>query len=201
MIHASYLDIGNLPYTFFEGKTFMNDIVFLIGYRGVGKTTLGQRLADRLGFTFLDTDQLICEKKGKPVREIVVEGGWKAFRRCEESVLSELFDQVGSVIATGGGAILHRQIWRKLREETTVIWLTADRDVICKRLAGDDSTDAMRPSLTGKGVCEELEEVLTSREPLYRETSHFKIDTGKMNVEDAIERIMAELSLPSGKKE
>ncbi len=179
----------------------MNDVIFLIGYRGVGKTTLGQRLADRLGFTFLDTDQLICERKGKPVRERVKEGGWKEFRRCEEDVLAELSSKAGSVIATGGGAILHRQIWRKLREEAAIIWLTADRDVLCERIAGDSSTNAMRPSLTGKGVCEELEDVLTKREPLYGETSHFKIDTGKMNVEDAIKRIMVELSFPSGKKE
>ncbi len=176
-------------------------MIFLIGYRGVGKTTLGQQLATRLGYGFVDTDQVICEKKGKPVRTIVEDFGWDEFRRCEAAALKELSGKGKHVVATGGGAILHRDIWRKLREEATVIWLTAERDVLFRRLAGDSSTVEMRPSLTGQGVYKEMEEVLSKREPLYAETSHLKIDTGKMSVDEAIEFLLVELSSTPGDEE
>ncbi len=179
----------------------MKDVIFLIGYRAVGKTTLGQSLADSLGYSFLDTDHLICDKEKKPIQKIVEEGGWTAFRSCEKKVLADLFKRKKCVIATGGGAILHLDIWRTLRDKATVIWLTAERDVLINRLTGDATTDSMRPTLTGKGVVEELEEVLASREPLYEEISHISIDTGKMSVKEAVKSILVKTSSISLTKE
>ncbi len=171
----------------------MNETIFLIGYRGVGKTTIGQLLADRLGYVFIDTDQFICEQEGKSIRTLVDEGGWDTFRRSEKAALKVVSGKKKHVIATGGGAVLHQSLWVNLRESSVVIWLNAERDVVLKRLMGDTSTDDMRPSLTGSGLAEEIEEVLSTREPLYNKTSHIEIDTGDISIEETVEKLLAEV--------
>jgi shikimate kinase len=174
----------------------MKEIVFLIGYRAVGKTTIGKKLADRLGFSFLDTDALICEKKGATVHAIVQAEGWDGFRRCEQEILQGLETCGRCVIATGGGAILHQHLWPALKEHGYVVWLTADPDIICQRIHTDNSvSDEQRPSLTGKSVCDEIREVLGVREPLYRSAADLVVDTGLLGVSevlDVVERAVVE---------
>lgn len=167
----------------------MKERVFLIGFRAVGKTTIGKNLADRLGFTFVDTDTLICEKKGATVNAIVQAEGWDGFRRCEEEILQGLETRSRCVIATGGGAILHQQLWPVLKERGFVVWLTADPDVICQRIQADSVTDDQRPSLTGRGVCAEIREILAVREPLYRQAADLIVDTGKQGIAEIIDEI------------
>lgn len=173
----------------------MKEIIFLIGFRAVGKTTVGRQLADRLGFSFLDTDILICEKKGATVNDIVQAEGWDGFRRCEQEVLQGLGEQRRCVIATGGGAILHRHLWPLLKEHGPVVWLTADPDILCQRILADSASDGLRPSLSGIGVCEEVREILALREPLYRETADIIVDTGKLSVPEVLELIVAAVSI------
>lgn len=168
----------------------MKEIIFLIGFRAVGKTTVGRKLAERLGFAFVDTDVLICEKKGATVDAIVQAEGWDGFRRCEKEILCELGKRRRYVIATGGGAILHRHLWPGLKEHGHVIWLTADPDIICQRIQADSVSDALRPSLTGKAVCAEVREVLALREPMYRETADMIVDTGTLSVPEILDRIV-----------
>lgn len=168
----------------------MKERVFLIGFRAVGKTTIGKNLADRLGFTFVDTDTLICEKKGATVNAIVQGEGWDGFRRCEQEILQGLETRSRCVIATGGGAILHQLLWPVLKERGFVVWLTADPDVICQRIQADSITDDQRPSLTGKGVCAEIREILAIREPLYREAADLIVDTGKQGIAEIIDEIV-----------
>jgi len=171
----------------------METTIFLIGYRAVGKTTVGQKLAASLQFAFVDTDLLICEKKRASVQEIVQKEGWDGFRRCEQEVLQELVGRPRSVIATGGGAILHRDLWPSLQQHALVIWLMADCEKICQRIMGDNISASARPSLTGKDVCAEVREVLAAREPLYRATADMIIDTGQFNEEEAVNEILRRL--------
>jgi shikimate kinase len=93
------------------------------------------------------------------------------------------------VIATGGGAILHRHLWPELKEHGHVVWLTADPDIICQRIGTDSATDTQRPSLTGKDVCAEVREILAVREPMYRETADIIVDTGRLSVPEILEKI------------
>jgi shikimate kinase len=94
------------------------------------------------------------------------------------------------VIATGGGAILHQHLWPALKEQGYVVWLTADPDIICQRIHTDGSIgDAQRPSLTGKGVCDEIREVLGAREPLYRSTADLVVDTGLLGPSEVLEAV------------
>jgi len=165
----------------------MKEIVFLIGFRAVGKTTIGKKLAERLGFAFLDTDTLICEKKGATVNAIVQAEGWDGFRRCEQEVLRELETCRRCVIATGGGAVLHQPLWPVLKEHGVVVWLTAEPDIICRRIRADSAGDGQRPSLTGKGVCAEVREIMAVREPLYRETADLVVDTGVLSVPEVLD--------------
>lgn len=164
----------------------MKNCVYLIGCRAVGKSSIGVELAKRLGYDFLDTDTLIVEKKDAPVTTIVAEEGWQGFRKVENEVLHELRGKDHCVVATGGGAILHREIWLELKKQGQVVWLTADLEILCERLRADLNSETLRPSLTGKDVCLELGEVLEKRNPLYRELADFVVDTGKMTVAEAV---------------
>lgn len=168
---------------------FMKDSVYLIGGRAVGKSSIGLKLAQRLGYEFLDTDILITTEQCCSVAEIVERDGWQTFRKYEKQVLEQLAGKKGCVVATGGGAILHRDVWNDLKKHGTVVWLTADLHVLRDRIAGDRKSDALRPSLTGKNVCQELEEILRERNPLYSETADCVVDTGSMSVYDAVQVI------------
>jgi len=167
----------------------MKEIVFLIGFRAVGKTTVGKKLAERLGFAFLDTDTLICEKKGATVNAIVQAEGWDGFRRCEQEVLRGLDSRRRCVVATGGGAILHQHLWPTLKVHGYVVWLAADPEIICQRIQADSISAGQRPSLTGKGVCAETREILAIREPLYREAADLVVDTGALSVTEVLDVI------------
>ena len=166
----------------------MNGLIILIGFRGTGKTTVGKLLAQRCGCTFVDTDQRICQIKGASVTTIVEREGWEGFRRCEEEVLRELADATGGIVATGGGAVLHRQVWPELKKNATIVWLTADTNVLMQRIARDAPDN--RPSLSGNGVVEEMARILAEREPLYRELAHFSVDTGRLQAVESVDYIV-----------
>ncbi len=167
----------------------MDNLIFLIGFRAVGKTTVGKELAVRLGFDFLDTDQIICQRKGASIETIVKEGGWHRFRHLESEVLSGLAVCSNCVVATGGGAIMHRRPWQVLRQSSLVVWLTALPDVLISRFRQDEGSVENRPSLTGRDISSETLDILVKREPLYRETAHLVIDTGMLNVSEIVDRI------------
>jgi shikimate kinase len=171
----------------------MKELVFLIGFRGTGKTTLGRLLARKLKYVFVDTDQRICQRKGASIKAIIDREGWDGFRRCEAEVLTELGDAVRSVIATGGGAVLHQRFWQAIKNKAIVIRLTADNSVLLQRLCRDTSTEENRPSLTGKAMSQEILEVLREREPLYREYADFTVDTGRLKARDAVDSIYKKL--------
>jgi shikimate kinase len=164
----------------------MKNCVYLIGCRAVGKSSIGVELAKRIGYDFLDTDALIVAKKNSTVATIVAEDGWQGFRKLESEVLSELSGRQHCVVATGGGAILHPEIWQELKKQGQVVWLHADHAILCDRLRMDRNSEALRPSLTGKDICQELGEVLAKRNPLYSELADIVVDTGILTVVEAV---------------
>ena len=164
--------------------------VILTGYRATGKSSVGRILASMLDWRFFDTDFEIEKRQGFSVSRIVAKKGWEFFREQEKKILMELADREQVVIATGGGAIMHQQIWNRLMKNGLVVWLTADPQIICQRLAADPATEGQRPSLTSSDILTEVESVLREREPLYRAGSHLEIDSSRSVVEIA-EEIMA----------
>jgi shikimate kinase len=163
----------------------------LIGYRGSGKSAVGRRLADRLKINFVDTDDLIEERQGIPITDIVKSRGWGHFRKLENNVIEEISKRDHLIIAPGGGAILDTDNVKALRKNGFILWLKADKQTLFKRINQDQGTNARRPTLTGKGTLEEVKEVLSLREPIYERISEIQIDTSTLDVEAVVERILA----------
>ncbi len=167
----------------------MKQNVYLIGCRATGKSSIGKKLAQKLSYDYLDTDAMITERQGQSVAGIVAKGGWQQFREYEKKTLQQLLTKQQCVVATGGGAIVHSDLWPQLKKQGKVIWLIASLDVLCARIQGDQQTDSLRPSLTGKDVCKELEDVLTERSPLYKSAADCIIDTGLLDVTGVVTEI------------
>lgn len=164
--------------------------IFIIGYRATGKTTIGTLLAHRLGFDFIDTDQMICQKRNESIQSIVEKQGWDEFRRCEVASLINASCGNNRVIATGGGAVLHATVWPDISKNAFVVWLTADVQTIVRRLQKVGRADQSRPSLTGMTTELEVEKVLESRRLLYKRFSNVEIDTGGGDVEQIVDNIL-----------
>jgi shikimate kinase len=145
--------------------------IFLIGYRGTGKTTVARLLAERLGWQWLDADALLEQRHGRSIKQIFAEEGEAGFRDKEAALLPELCRLRKCVIATGGGIILRPSNRETLRAAGTVVWLSADAATLWRRIQADTTTAERRPNLTGGGLGE-VEELLRVREPLYRECAH-----------------------------
>ncbi|MDB5306610.1 MAG: shikimate kinase [Gemmataceae bacterium] len=163
-------------------------LIFLIGYRGTGKSTVGQLLADRLGWAFVDADERI-EAAGKTIADIFAAEGEPGFRDRESAVLADLCSLTRHVVATGGGVILRPGNRELLRKAGFVAWLTASPETAWARLRGDPTTAARRPNLTPKGGFDEVRTLTAAREHFYRECADFVIDTGEPSpsvVADAI---------------
>ena len=168
--------------------------IVLIGYRGSGKTTVGRRLADRLKMRFVDTDDLIEERQGNPVSDIVKSHGWGHFRKLEKNTIEEISKEDHLIIAPGGGAVLDTDNVKALRENGFIIWLKAEPEVLFKRIEGDPQTTPQRPPLTEKGSLEEIKEVLAYRNPFYEWASGAQLDTSAIDVETAGEKILSILT-------
>ncbi len=120
----------------------MKPLLFLIGYRGSGKTSAGQRVSAGLGWQFLDADAVLEAKFGQSIREIFAEEGELGFRAKEAEVLRELSALQDHVIATGGGIILREENRAILRTHGRVVWLKADAFTLWQRIQGDPTTSA-----------------------------------------------------------
>ncbi|HBT75515.1 MAG TPA: shikimate kinase [Planctomycetaceae bacterium] len=164
--------------------------ISLIGYRCTGKTTVARLLAERLGLRAVDSDPLIERRCGKPIAAIFAEDGEATFRNLEERMVAELLDGEPVVLSPGGGAILRESTRSRLRNASTVVWLTAEVEMIAARMNADATTAARRPSLTGRSPTEEIRTVLESREPFYRETAHFTVATDGKTPGEIVEEIL-----------
>ncbi|MFH7320587.1 shikimate kinase [Desulfurivibrio sp. D14AmB] len=151
--------------------------IILIGYRACGKTSVGVLLAQKLGWEFLDLDAEIVKRTGSEIRELVAARGWDYFRARERELLQELVPRRRLVVATGGGAVLHREVWPTLKQESLTVWLRADPATIAARLSADPVSSRQRPALTDQGLLAEINEVLAQRQELYRQTADLEIDT------------------------
>jgi shikimate kinase len=166
--------------------------LILVGYRASGKTSVGKRLSGLLQRPFLDTDALIREQTGKTVQEIVLEGGWPAFREAEKGIIAGLANREGAVIALGGGAVLAPGNVEVLKARGIFIWLQAEMKTVQERLRGDGASSEQRPPLQPPGNGDE-EEVLSRRIPVYRALADVVIDTTERSIEAVADEVLARL--------
>lgn len=168
----------------------MTRTIFMVGARGVGKTTVGSALAQTLGYSFIDTDLLIQQVAQMSVAEMVTREGWLGFRHRETLAL-QTAAQPSTIVSTGGGAILAEENRRFMHQHGTVIYLRAPASVLVQRLA-QSAQDEQRPTLTGRPISEEMLEVLAAREPLYQEVAHYVMD-GCASPAQVVEQILSVL--------
>ncbi len=154
---------------------------------------MGIKLAGLLGCNFVDIDEEIVKEQHKSIEKIVCENGWPYFRELESQKLVELVEGRKLVVATGGGIILKEKNREMLKDHFFVIWLKASPGVIRKRLEKDTFRSDQRPSLSGKGVLQEVEEILEMRTKYYEETSHMDVSTDELSPVEVVEYIMKNL--------
>jgi shikimate kinase len=167
--------------------------IFLTGYRCTGKTSVGKLLSQKLGWNFVDADELLVTEAQMTVAQIVAQFGWDDFRNRESRTLLKICDIEKTVVATGGGVILRKENVNAMKDSGTVIWLKASAETIAERMTGDGKTGEQRPGLTDKGALKEIEETLNQRLPLYENAMDFSVDTDGFMVEDICECILGEL--------
>jgi shikimate kinase len=167
----------------------MPDNLFLIGYRGTGKSAVAQRLALVLGWEWVDADVEIELCAGKSIAEMFAQEGEAAFRDLEESVVAKLCQRSSQVIALGGGAVLRPATQARVRRAGSVVWLTASPQSIAERLAADATTVTRRPNLTPHGGMAEIEQVLRERSPIYQACADYTIDTDHRSAQEVADEI------------
>lgn len=166
-------------------------LLALIGLPGSGKSTVGRQLSRRLGFPFFDSDHVIEQHLGCSIREFFEREGEGRFRDVEETVIDQLSCKPEGVLSTGGGAVLRPANRRLLRERCRVMYLNSSPDELFKRLRHDVS----RPLLQVADPLSRLRDLHHLRDPLYRETAHFVIETGRPSVSTLVNMITMQLEL------
>lgn len=165
--------------------------ISLVGLPGGGKSTAGRQLAKRIGFDLIDSDAVIEKRIGCSIRSFFEREGEDRFRDIEEAVIAELVDRPRIVLATGGGSVLREANRRVLHERTTVVYLRSTPDELFRRLRHD----TQRPLLQVADPLAKLKELYRVRDPLYRQTAHFVVETGRPSVASLVNMIVMQLEL------
>ena len=165
--------------------------VSLIGLPGSGKSTVGRQLARRLQLPFFDSDHVIEQQLGCSIREYFEREGEDRFRDVEEAVIGELTLNPTCVLSTGGGVVLRSANRLHLHQRAQVVYLNSSPDELFRRLRHDKN----RPLLQVADPLSRLRNLHAVRDPLYRQTAHFIIETGRPSVATLVNMIMMQLEL------
>jgi shikimate kinase len=160
--------------------------VVLTGFMAVGKTAVGRRLARRLGYEFIDTDQLVERAAGMSIREVFSELGESEFRACERRVISELAPESPSVIATGGGTFVDESNRQKLKSLGVTVCLVISLATVLERVARNDA----RPLAQGEEARRRLSDLYESRKAAYGKADVL-VETDGLTIEQAVSRVAA----------
>lgn len=140
---------------------------------GSGKTTLGQLLAERMNYTFVDTDSVIESSHGESIKSLFDSRGEDGFRDIETATLKQIFSSSNQIISTGGGIVLREENRPILSDSGRVYWLNPTIESLSDRLSGD----VTRPLLQGVDIHTKLTELMKEREALYAACADSIIDT------------------------
>ena len=159
----------------------------LVGFMGSGKSSVGRLAARDLGFQFVDTDQIVVERAGRPISEIFQTEGEASFRALETAAIQSLGGVEKHVVSTGGGAILSEQNRQLLRSLGFVVCLTASEEVLYERV----SRNTKRPLLQTENPRETLSKLIRERSALYSAAAHHTLDTTSMPQSSAVEALVS----------
>jgi shikimate kinase len=163
----------------------------LVGMPGCGKSTVGRQLARQLGLAFVDSDHEIESRTGMPVRAFFERHGEEAFRDLEQEVIDTLAGLDGQVLATGGGAVLRPSNRDALHSRTHVLYLRTTAEELFRRLRHD----TQRPLLQVDDPLKRLRELFRERDPLYRRTAHFVIESARPSVPSLLGMVLMQLEM------
>ena len=159
--------------------------IYLVGLMGVGKSTIGKKLASRLGVAFIDCDQELERRNGVSVTTIFDIEGEAGFRKRETRLLAELAEQNIGVIATGGGVVMQEVNRSLLKQKGRVIYLNASVDLLWSRLRYCKN----RPLLDTENPRQRLQSLYEQRDPLYRDVSDMQVNVTKGSVLNMVKKI------------
>ena len=165
--------------------------IALVGLPGSGKSTIGRQLARRLGLTSVDADHVIEHRLGCSIREYFEREGEDSFRDVEESVIDDLTQTHNGVLSTGGGSVLRPANREHLHSRCHVVYLRSSPEEIFRRLRHD----MQRPLLQVDDPLTRLRDLYAIRDPLYRETAHFIVETGRPSVTNLLNMVVMQLEL------
>ncbi|MCK8817493.1 shikimate kinase [Natroniella sulfidigena] len=164
--------------------------IALIGFMGTGKSSVGRKLAERIGYKFVDLDQEIVEYEGLEIPQIFATAGEDYFREVETEVTKKIASKDKQVIATGGGVVLKEENLEALRSNGTLVLLTATSEEILKRT----SHDGNRPLLEVDDPLAKIEQLLAERKDKY-DCTPYQIDTTGLSLLEVVDEIIEQLEL------
>ena len=167
------------------------DKIYLTGFMGTGKTTVGKLLSQKLNYRFIDTDDLIEKETGMTIEEIFNIHSEEYFREQEKKVLHSTFNFKKAVISTGGGLVTYKDNIELIKNNGIAVTLTASPDIIFSRISKDAN---IRPLLQGDKREEKLN-LLIQKRVYYYISSHFVIDTSILNAQQIVDKICQEAGL------
>ncbi len=162
--------------------------IALVGLMGVGKSSIGRRLALALDLPFRDADTEVETAAGRSISEIFETFGEQAFREGERKVIARLMDEGPFVLATGGGAFVNDETRALIKDRALSVWLKADLELLARRIGRKDT----RPLVRGKDPLEVLTALAEVRYPIYAEAD-IAVETGDTPHQEAVEAILAAL--------
>jgi len=166
----------------------MTDNVILTGLMGAGKTTVGKILANKLGKTFIDTDELIENKAELTINEIFQKFGEKYFRNLEEEIIANVSSKKGLVVSAGGGAVERDANIANLKKNGVLFYLSANPETLFDRIKNEKN----RPLLRNDNPLETLKYLLKKREEFYLKAD-FVIDTNNKDYNDVAKEIIQKM--------
>ncbi len=165
--------------------------ISLVGMPGCGKSTVGRHLARQLDLPFIDSDVEIERRIGMPIREFFDRHGEAAFRDVEQDVIEQLTDADAVLLATGGGAVLRPSNREALHSRTHVFYLRATAEELHRRLRHD----TQRPLLQVDDPLKRLRDLFRDRDPLYRRTAHFVVESARPSVPSLLNMVLMQLEM------
>jgi shikimate kinase len=163
--------------------------IALVGLMGVGKSSVGRRLASALNLPFRDTDAEVEAAAGRSISDIFVDLGEEAFREGERRVIARLLEQPPHVLATGGGAYMNEQTRAVIKSKAVSVWLKADLEVLVQRVTRKDT----RPLLVGKDALAVLRAQADARYPIYSQADII-VETGDAAHHVTVEQVIGALT-------
>lgn len=150
--------------------------LYLIGYRGSGKSTVASIIAELLGWAVVDSDDEIEILAGQTIRQIFESEHEKGFRRWESTVIEAMAMLDKTVVALGGGAVLAKNNRMRIAQSGKTVWLKVSAETSHSRIVGDENSATQRPNLTQSGGIDEIEQMLAVRTPIYQSCADLVVE-------------------------